>query len=75
MQEGDADVVSAKWNEQNSTNVSMNRDMVGSNHCKMLVPCVCAKYWGTSMTFCRMWSRWVNGDREQVKYYIITVVV
>lgn len=51
MQEGDADVVSAKWNEQNSTNVSMNLDMVRSNHCKMLVPCVCAKYWGTSMSF------------------------
>lgn len=51
MQEGDADVVSAKWNEQNGTNVSMNLDMVRSNHCKMLVPCVCAKYWGTSMSF------------------------
>lgn len=36
MQEGDADVVSAKWNEQNSTNVSMNLDMVRSNHCLML---------------------------------------
>lgn len=51
MQEGDADDVSAKWNEQNSTDVSMNLDMVRSNHCKMLVPCVYAKYWGTSMNF------------------------
>lgn len=68
MQEGYANDVSAKWNEQNSTDVSMNLDMVRSNHCKMLVPCVYAKYWGTSMFFYGIWSRWVNGDREQVKY-------
>lgn len=65
MQEGDADGVSAKWNEQNSTDVSMNLDMIRSKHCKMLVPCVCAKYWGTSISFvaCEVDELIVTGNK------------